>query len=825
MSLDFDFEDGSVLKELDDIISVTSVAPHLDCDQKSAVLADPSVPLMIVAAAGSGKTTVMTHRMQFFIHSHSIKPENILAVTFSVRASRELTKRTMQNPLMKGINIGTFHSICLRILYAHTAQLPLKPNFTIVQKRAVLECVGKVLADRQRGTGRRLGGSAGGGQLAGGNDDRGKSDDGKSVQREDIEQLISWIERQKTKDLPPSAFADGVEKTAYLKYQEFLKESNSIDFVDMVGMIVALFKTKPAVCDAYRSRFTHVLVDEFQDTSMLQWQFLKLIMGNSVTVVGDDDQSIYAFRGASASRIFGEFRENYGAVRVVTLNTNYRSTRTIVQAASAVILRNGFREPKTIKAQESVANGAKIAFSAVGTVDAEVDAVANYIVRNKIRPGHCAILCRVRKNILPLFAKAFRRKGIACTYNLPSNAIGSGRPTNEHTILTSDVVAYLEAIANPKNNDAFTRVLQKPKRGVGPSMFDYLDALRGLAASAARNCAEYALDDYHSLAVFAVAKDFPAPGKHSHGRRPSRAAREGVSSFLAWLCSMQKRSEHCRVSELCEMIMRDVQYDAEEDWEREDANLSDGLTILDIIRQVEESEFDSLVTLEDPCLRLRFVLDNIVLWEPEDSVSLMASDFTTQSQSQSAGKRKIDESDHLPPITIDAVTLTTIHQSKGLEWPYVFVVRCNEGTMPVQPPSDARSLEQAEHLEEERRIAYVGFTRAMRELHISACISDDRSKISRFVWDVPADMMTIVSGQSAETLKRNAYKALFGDKPVVEASVSIRGPHTPQPQSTASARKTRENPLLASQFVASANPSLVDAETVRDTPPAKLFRI
>lgn len=766
MSRFSDFDD-SVFDELDEVLG-TSSEPRsfLDPDQQKAAFSPPNQPLMIVAAAGSGKTTVMTHRVRHLVEKHAVSASRILAVTFSVRAARELQKRLSKCAETRDVQVGTFHSVCLRILYAQVAMLPLRPGFTIVQKRQLVEVIGKVLVEN------------------------GVKNDEGSFHREDVEHLLTWIERQKTRDRPPKAFPDGLQRRAYERYQEFLKEKNAIDFVDMVGMIVALFTHKPEIAKAYQEKYEHILVDEFQDTSMLQWQFLRFVVNRSLTVVGDDDQSIYGFRGASASRIFGELRTHFSDISVITLRTNYRSTQCIVQAASAVIVKNGFREPKSIQPRSRVVSGARISFFAAPTFDAEIDAVASYITRNHIRPGHVAILCRVRKNILPLFAKAFRRKGIPCTYSLPS-ALGSGTGvTGDSTILTSDLIAHLELIANTANQDAFGRALQKPKRGCGPGVLAYLSALTCSTA------------DFFSRTQYAIQHDFPATrssGQASSAtKRPSTKQKEALAEFVAWVQSMQRRAEHCRVSELCQKIMRDTQYDADADWEREESGFPETVTLVDVLCQIESSNCDHLASMDDPFLRLRFVLDNVVLWEPEDSASLV-QDATDTPVTQQKEKAEIgvvlgQEEPELPFITTDAVTLTTIHQAKGLEWPYVFVVRATEGTMPLQPDPEASSVEQAEFIEEERRIAYVGFTRAMRELHISACIQDQRSKISRFVWDIPRDMLVIRGGYDAEALRRNAHRAVHGEQPA-ESSVPVSKLFTSM--FTPSQSRGRPNPLLA----------------------------
>jgi DNA helicase-2/ATP-dependent DNA helicase PcrA len=341
---------------------------------------------------------------------------------------------------------------------------------------------------------------------------------------------------------------------------------------------------------------------------------------------------------------------------------------------------------------------------------------------------------------------------------VPGSAVSTdGYSVADGPILQSTLLACLELVANEGNDVALLQVVNKPKRGIGQGMIGFLQSL------------PMSESDHPSLLARmrrAVATDFtlshvPSASAAS-SRRPSTKAREGVSSFLTWYDSLKARAFHCRVSELFECVMRQLQYDPSEDWEIDEA-IAERIPILNQIVAIEDTEGHILATIDDPLMRIRFVLGHLQIVSVEDDDQLPDGNV----QSQADFRRKASK---------EHVTLTTIHQAKGLEWPFVFIIRANEGVFPVSPAVDVRSAEQAAHMEEERRLAYVAFTRAMEKLYITSAVMDDRGRISRFVWDIPSEHLLVPPNMTVEDLKRHPYKLVTSDRTIGGVRTSVGQP-------------------------------------------------
>ncbi len=631
----------------------------LNPEQRAAVLATEG-PLLVLAGAGTGKTRVLTTRLAHIIHTKKAWPSQTLTVTFTNKAAREMRERALSliGAAGEGLRwLGTFHSISAQMLRQHAELAGLKPSFTILdtddQVRLCKQVIEAEGIDVKRWTPRYL-----------------------------ASLIDGWKNRALTPDKVPEedaySFADGRGIRCYEIYQARLKVLNACDFGDLLMHCISLFQANPDLLAEYHAKFRYILVDEYQDTNVAQYLWLRLLARGSgnVCCVGDDDQSIYGWRGAEVDNIL-RFESDFPGATVIRLERNYRSTHHILGAASTVIANNRSRLGKTLFVGEEVAadpDAPKVKVRGVWDGEAESRLVADEIEAHVARGGRnedCAILVRASWQ-MRLFEERLIMLGI------PYRVIGGPRFFERAEI--RDALAYLRLVRSPDDDLAFERVVNQPKRGVGGTSLQKLQ--------------RYGRDDGRSLFVLApmVLQTDEIKG----------AAKRGLTLFLEqiqlWRDRLAAGTPH---TELAEQILDESGYT---DMLQKDRS-PQGQTRLDNLKELIRAmgEFDSLAGFLE---HVELVMDV-------------------------GGASNGDE-----------VQILTLHAAKGLEWPVVFLPGWEEEVFPSRRSMDESGLKG---LEEERRLAYVGITRARSQCHISFAANRQiygrwQSVLpSRFVDELPHD--------------------------------------------------------------------------------------
>lgn len=612
-------------------------------------------PLLILAGAGSGKTTVLVNRVQHIIDSGLARPWQVLAITFTNKAAGEIRERLIHTigPEANDIWAYTFHSCCARILRRFADRLGYSSHFTIYdtddQKRVMKHCqkslgiTDKILHH-------------------------------KSILAEMSTAKDSLIDCAEYKKFAQNDFRKARIAECYELYQKELLRSDAMDFDDMIFNTVKLLRENQHVLELYQQQFKYIMVDEYQDTSHAQYVLVSMLAGgyNNICVVGDDDQSIYRFRGATIENILS-FEHQFKNAKVIRLEQNYRSTQNILDAANAVIANNKNRKGKNLWTDAGA--GEKIIFNTLEDEAEEADFIADEILRN-VRNGRKmsdhAILYRMNaqsRNIEITLAKS----------GIPHKVIGGNRFFDRKEI--KDIISYFAVISNPADNVRLQRIINVPKRGIGDTMFaNILEIATGLGISAFEVCER--------------ADEF---------QKTLRSARK-LQDFTA----MIRHFQHClddgmALSDLLQEILEKTKYfdyldeDPESAQDRKD-NISE-LSTMFIRYQQEDENFDLADFLEDVAL---------------------VSDIDSYNRDE------------------DAVVLMTLHSAKGLEFPIVFIPGMEEGIFPGN-----QSVYSDEDLEEERRLAYVGITRAKEKLYLLNSRrrmlygTTNRNMASRFLREIP----------------------------------------------------------------------------------------
>ncbi|RMH21287.1 MAG: ATP-dependent DNA helicase PcrA [Gemmatimonadetes bacterium] len=654
---------------------MTTTAHYLDAlnpEQRVAV-EHLEGPILVLAGAGSGKTRVLTTRIGHLVHEHGVPPDRILAVTFTNKAAGEMRERVARllgrDP--RGLWLGTFHALGARILRRHAPTLGWSRTFTIFDAEQSLRTV-----------------------------KRAAESVGVDTRRWSPKALRAHISGAKNQLVGPDAFAeehgdsfDLFTRTVarvYPAYQALLEEQNAFDFDDLLVGPVTLFREAPDVLRAYRDRFAFVLVDEYQDTNRAQFVFLELLArehGN-LMVVGDDDQSIYGWRGADIGNIL-DFERAFPGARVVRLERNYRSTEVILSAANAVIARNTQRKGKTLRTDR--AGGAPITLTAAADETDEARWVVDRI-RDRVEGEgglswrDFAILYRTNAQSRAM-EDAFRRAGV------PYQIIGGVRFYERREI--QDVLAYLRLISNPRDREAFDRIVNYPRRGVGQATLERLTAwaeAQGIdLLEAARRAGE--------------APDVPAAGAR------------GLQRFADLVQRYSALAVELGVGALLERLIEE----------------------LDILRLLRDEGPEG----EDRANNVRELVAGALDFNAELLEELDEDDLDTFSELDLFLQRVAlvaDVDRHDPDA--DAVTLMTLHNAKGLEFPVVFVTGLEDGLFPL-----ARAYDEPAELEEERRLFYVGITRARDELLLTWAGRRRRAgdmmygRLSPFVEDIPEALL------------------------------------------------------------------------------------
>ena len=614
-------------------------------------------PLLILAGPGSGKTRVITHRMAYLVKTTGVSPRHIMAVTFTNKAAREMQERLQKllGNLADQVWAGTFHAICARILRRDGKSLGLDTNFVIYDEEDQQSLVKQCLLDLDL--------------------------DPKQYNPQKIRNAISQAKSQQVTYDALAARArspwDDIVCRVYERYQEQLGQSNAADFDDLLMKVVQLFEQHPAVLEKYRSRYLHLLVDEFQDTNLIQYKLVRLLGGKhrNVCVVGDPDQSIYSWRFADIRNILS-FEKDFPDARVIVLEQNYRSTKNILGAASAIISANKKRKEKDLWTANK--DGTPVYLVKTYNEQEEAQFVANEILKlcssDGIKPGDCVVMYRTNAQSRAV-EEAFMR------YGLKYKLVGGTRFYQRREI--KDTIAYLRVIQNPFDNISLSRIIRIPGRGIGAK------TLSDLTNWAREN----------SLSLFAAAKAVNEGGGPGFGPRINSA----LSGFYRMLNDLIMEGQQLNLVKLMDTVLEKSGYrdtirgeeDGEERWE----NIQELRTVA--------ADYDDLPPGEGLAPFL-------------EKVSLVADTDEIESRE-------------------DTVTLITLHQAKGLEFPIVFIVGLEEGLLPHR-----RSMEEGgDELEEERRLCYVGVTRAERNVYLMHTVRraifgmSSESTPSRFLDDLP----------------------------------------------------------------------------------------
>ena len=651
-------------------------------------------PLLVLAGAGSGKTRVLTRRVARLIEQEGVTPHQILTVTFTNKAAGEMRSRIadLLGSEPAGMWTGTFHSIGARMLRIHAALVGRTQSYTIYDEDDSIAAVKHVM-ERLRISPKDRPPQA---ILA-------AISDAKNA-------LVSSAEYEKLAMDPFSKAAAQV----YRELDAALRQSNAVTFDDLLVLPVYLLEQNPDVLEKYRRRFKHVLVDEYQDTNRAQYRFVSLLgAGHSnVTVVGDDDQSIYGWRGADIRNIL-DFEHDFQGARVVRLEENYRSTPQILAVANAAISGNTARKGKTLRTTRPAGETVTVVATLDERDEAEfvVEQVSERRYAAKRRPlRDFAVLYRTNSQSRAM-EEALRR------HSIPYRLVGAIRFYDRREI--KDLLAWLRIVANPADDEAFRRAVTAPRRGVGETSLD-------------------------ALAAFATSVGIPLLAAATHAGfvnnlRP--AAREALAKFSALVDRLREKASEASVSEILHDIVVATDYEQHLRAEGPGAN--------ERLDNVRELVAGAVETVQDE----------------GGEVGLTPLDHFLQRATL------VTSADQLDP-SADAITLMTLHNAKGLEFPVVFLAGLEEGLFPL-----SRSMDDPEALEEERRLFYVGITRAEDELFISHARSRRRngetmpSMRSSFLREIPAGLV-----RDRATIKLRGSAAVF-ERP----SAAERRPGFPTP--------------------------------------------
>lgn len=636
----------------------------LNRKQKEAVKTTEG-PLLIMAGAGSGKTRVLTHRVAYLMIEKGVNPYNILAITFTNKAAREMKERIghIMGDSAQNVWISTFHSMCVRMLRRDIDRLGYNRNFTILDTTDQLSVIKNILKD--------------------------VNIDSKKF---DPRAILGAISNAKNELIDADEYSKSAagyyEKTisdVYVEYQRRLRRNSALDFDDLIMITIQLFERVPEILEYYQRKFHYIHVDEYQDTNRAQYTLVKLLAARfkNLCVVGDSDQSIYRWRGADIANILS-FEKDYPNANVILLEQNYRSTGKILEAANEVIKHNVNRKPKNLWTDND--EGKEIVYYRAEGEKTEAQFVAGKI-KELTEAGK-----RSRSNIAILYrtnAQSRVIEEVLMKSNIPYNIVGGTKFYDRKEI--KDLLAYLRLIANPDDDVSFQRVINMPKRGIGASSVDKISAYAN----------ERDLSMFESLGEV----DFIGLS----GRAVNSAA-----AFYDMIKNYSQMQEFLSVTELVEEV-------------------------------IEKSGYRDMLKAEKT-LEAESRLENI-----EEFLSVTKS-FEDQNEDKSlvafltdlALVADIDQLDD-DGASSDAVTLMTLHSAKGLEFPVVFLVGMEEGIFPHN-----RSLVDEEEMEEERRLAYVGITRAEEELYLTNAEMrtlygrTNMNPPSRFIDEIPDELVEMI---------------------------------------------------------------------------------
>jgi DNA helicase-2/ATP-dependent DNA helicase PcrA len=630
----------------------------LNKQQKNAVTAGNG-PVLVVAGPGSGKTRVLTQRIAYLIAEEGVRPWQILAVTFTNKAAKEMQERVrklLPDQAIEGMMLGTFHSICARILRREAEHLPIQSNFVIFdtddQERVVKSVIRELNINE------------------------------KLYRPASVHAAISRAKNEliDAEHYPTTTYRDEVVKRVYAEYQKRLVASNAVDFDDMLVYTAKLLEDNPSVREKYAQRFRHVLVDEFQDTNLAQYALVKELASHhkNIFCVGDPDQSIYAWRGADWRNI-QRFEQDFPDAQTILLEQNYRSRQTILDAAMGVIDRARNRRKKRLFTDRG--EGEKIFFYEAPDDYAEasfvVDTLAQLVASRQFEPGDCAVMYRTNA-MSRLLEEAFLQA------RLPYRLVGAQRFYGRREV--KDIIAFLRLIHNPADEASLDRIINVPPRGIGEKT---LTTLHMVARQNNLQPGEILLD---------LARGADSPYWSSFTGRASLSLSDLGGMLGTWRIAAQSLT----IPELFDRVVNDVSYKEYIDDESEEGE-DHWENVLELKRLAEEYVTRTLDEF----------LENIALISDQDTIA----------------------EGNVP-------TLLTLHAAKGLEFGAVFIVGLDDGILP-----HSRSFDEPEQMEEERRLFYVGITRAKDKLYLVRSIqrggrgAAEETYPSRYLDDIPTDLL------------------------------------------------------------------------------------
>ena len=677
-----------------------SIYDSLNEPQREAVY-DTEGPLLLLAGAGSGKTRVLTHRIAYLIEEKHVNPWNILAITFTNKAASEMRERVDKIVGMgsESIWVSTFHSMCVRILRRYIDRLGYDTNFTIYDTDDQKTLMKDVCRFLQLDT---------------------------KVYKERT--LLGAISAAKNEMISPEEFRIQAEgdftrkkiAEAYIEYEKEMRANNALDFDDLLVKTVQLFQTQPDVLEYYQNRFRYIMVDEYQDTNTVQFMLVSTLAGKykNLCVVGDDDQSIYKFRGANIKNILN-FEQVFTDAKVIKLEQNYRSTGNILNAANAVIAHNKGRKAKALWTENE--QGEQVQFRQFDSAYEEAEFVVRDIRRNVNMKGEAyndhAILYRTNAQ-----SRMFEEKLVVS--NIPYKIVGGINFYARREI--KDLLAYLKTIENGKDDLAVRRIINVPKRGIGATTIGRIQ--------------DYAYE--HEISFYEASK--AAAGIQGIGRSAGK-----IERFVAVIEEMKAESDFLTISDLMDSIIETTGYveelQAETDEEAEAR-----------LENIEELK-NKMKAYEEECEEAG---EKATLSGFLEQVALVAD---------------IDSLDE----TSDYVVLMTLHSAKGLEFPNVYLTGMEDGLFPSYMSLNS---EDPMEVEEERRLCYVGITRAKKRLALTCARrrmihgTTQYNRVSRFVEEIPEDLLTehvvFEKKKEVESVKSTAYqqaKQAFHSKPFAAA--------------------------------------------------------
>jgi DNA helicase-2/ATP-dependent DNA helicase PcrA len=652
---------------------------ELNQKQQEAVQAIKG-PVLILAGPGSGKTRVITQRVAYLIKVVGINPRRILAVTFTNKAAKEMVERLdkLVPSSIKDLTVGTFHAICARILRIEGKAIGIAPEFVIYDgddQMAVIK--------------------------------RGMQELNLDPKQHAPQAIASAISNAKSKMISPSdyvkhsrSYFEEVIGRVYERYEKNLIESKALDFDDLLLKTVGLFRKHPEVLARYQERYIHVMVDEFQDTNLVQYELIKQIgeKYRNICVVGDPDQSIYSWRSADLRNILS-FEHDYPDAKVVLLEQNYRSTKNILETASNVISVNQKRKAKRLWTENDAGERTMVVEAYTEQEEAQfvVREIEQLMAKGKFRLGDFAVMYRTNAQSRVL-EEAFIR------YGVPYRLVAGTRFYERREV--KDVIAYFRLIQNPQDSVSLQRIINVPGRGIGNTTVAKLSAW-------AQSMGASVYDALRLLVDFKQKKDANAEEMPFDGR-----AGDALARFSEMMVEFIEKSQNTNLVELFDFVVESSNY-----------------------KQFTLNEPDGADRWEN-ILELRTVAQQYRELSPREALAAFLESVALVSD--------VDGYD----ATLDRVTLITLHQAKGLEFPVVFIVGVEEKLLP-----HIRSMDDPDQLEEERRLCYVGITRAKQRLYLLHAFrrtfmgQSTVNPPSRFLEDIPKHLITTPGWTQREETK------------------------------------------------------------------------